>query len=111
MATSLEDFHLLLNLTMHFAFLTCTTLILIPSILIPCEVLCKQVRPDVVAVQVMGDILMGKRCDLKTDHGAFWRRFAGEQSPEDLETAMQLVHKLFTTTLEPIPAELDTYMR
>ena len=54
---------------------------------------------------------MGKRCDLKTDHGAFWRRFAGEQSPENLETAMQLVHKLFTTTLEPIPGELDTYMR
>ncbi|CAL5222596.1 g4987 [Coccomyxa viridis] len=61
--------------------------------------------------EVMGDILMGKRCDLKTDHGAFWRRFAGEQSPENLETAMQLVHKLFTTTLEPIPGELDTYMR
>lgn len=64
-----------------------------------------------VLAQVMGDILMGKRCDLKTDHGAFWRRFAGEQSPENLETAMQLVHKLFTTTLEPIPGELDTYMR
>ena len=63
------------------------------------------------AAQVMGDILMGKRCDLKTDHGAFWRRFSGEQSPEDLETAMQLVYKLFTTTLEPIPAELDTYMQ
>ena len=61
--------------------------------------------------QVMGDILMGKRCDLKTDHGAFWRRFSGEQSPEDLETAMQLIYKLFTTTLEPIPAELDTYMQ
>lgn len=61
--------------------------------------------------QVVGDILMGKRCDLKTDHGAFWRRFAGEQSPEDLETAMQLIHKLFITALEPIPAELDTYMQ
>ena len=54
---------------------------------------------------------MGKRCDLKTDHGAFWRRFSGEQSPEDLETAMQLIYKLFTTNLEPIPAELDTYMQ
>lgn len=54
---------------------------------------------------------MGKRCDLKTDHGAFWRRFSGEQSPEDLKTAMQLVYKLFTTILEPIPAELDTYMQ
>ncbi len=64
-----------------------------------------------LAAQVVGDILMGKRCGLKTDHGAFWRKFAGDQSPEDLETAMQLIHKLFTTTLEPVPAELDTYMQ
>ena len=54
---------------------------------------------------------MGKRCDLKVDHGAFWRRFAGEQSPEDLETAMQLIHCLFTTSPEPVSKELDTYIQ
>jgi hypothetical protein len=63
------------------------------------------------AAQVLGDILMGKRCDLKVDHGAFWRRFAGEQSPEDLETAMQLIHCLFTTSPEPVCEELDTYIQ
>ena len=54
---------------------------------------------------------MGKRCDLKVDHGAFWRRFAGEQSPEDLETTMQLIYRLFTTSPEPVREELDTYIQ
>ena len=54
---------------------------------------------------------MGKRCDLKVDHGAFWRRFAGEQSPEDLETTMQLIYRLFTTSPEPVREELNTYIQ
>ena len=45
---------------------------------------------ETCVVQELGDILMGKRCDLEVDHGAPWRRFAGEQSFKDLETAVQL---------------------
>ncbi len=57
------------------------------------------------------DILMGKRCEIKVAEGAYWRNFGGEQSPADLETALQLVYKLFTHTVTPVPAELQTCMR
>jgi hypothetical protein len=50
------------------------------------------VRPAVAS-----DILAGKRVEIKPAEGAFWRSFSGDQSPEDLETALQLVYKLFTS--------------
>lgn len=51
------------------------------------------VKPAIAA-----DILAGKRVELKPGEGAFWRSFSGDESPDDLEIAFQLVHKLFTST-------------
>jgi hypothetical protein len=59
----------------------------------------------------MVDILSGKRCELKVSDGAFYRSFGGEQSPVDLEIAFQMVHKLFTTSVEAVPRELATVMQ
>eukprot|EP00951_Prasinocladus_malaysianus_P045799 scaffold618240_cov17-Prasinocladus_malaysianus.AAC.1 len=46
---------------------------------------------------VANDILAGKRVEIKPSEGAFWRSFSGDQSPEDIETALQLVYQLFTS--------------
>ncbi len=54
---------------------------------------------------------MGKRVELSTMEGSFWRGFGGEQSPSDLETALQLVLQLFRTRVQPVPAELATCLR
>ena len=63
------------------------------------------------AVQVLMEVLMGKRCELKMAEGAYWRSLSGEQSPSDLETALQMVHSLFTTAVTPVPSELATCMQ
>ena len=44
--------------------------------------------------QVMSDVLAGKRVDCKVGESAYWRTFGGDQSPEDLETALQLIYRL-----------------
>mmetsp|Transcript_26988 Transcript_26988/g.69981 ORF Transcript_26988/g.69981 Transcript_26988/m.69981 type:complete len:1010 (+) Transcript_26988:157-3186(+) len=59
---------------------------------------------------VAGDILAGKRVEIKPGEGAFWRSFSGDQSPEDLETALQLVYKLFTSRVQPVAEELSAVM-
>ncbi len=63
------------------------------------------------APQVLEEMLMGKRVELSTMEGSFWRGFGGEQSPSDLETALQLVFQLFRTRVQPVPAELATCLR
>lgn len=62
-------------------------------------------------MQVLEEMLMGKRVELSTVEGSFWRGFGGEQSPSDLETALQLVFQLFRTRVQPVPAELATCLR
>ena len=57
------------------------------------------------------EVLMGKRCELAVAEGAYWRTLTGEQRPSDLDTALQMVHSLFTTDLTPVPAELETCMQ
>ncbi|KAG2499479.1 hypothetical protein HYH03_002426 [Edaphochlamys debaryana] len=58
-------------------------------------------RPD-----VLGDVLAGRRVDLETSEGAYYRNMRGVQSPGDLETALQLVHLLFTTQVRLVPDEV-----
>lgn len=62
-------------------------------------------------MQILEEVLMGKRVDISTMEGSYWRGFGGEQSPSDLETALQLIHRLFTTRVQPVPAELATCLR
>ena len=62
-------------------------------------------------VQVEMDVLVGRRVNLSVRESAFSRRFGGEQSPADLELALQMVHRLFTHSVEPIPEELQTSYR
>jgi hypothetical protein len=64
-----------------------------------------------VLAQVLMDVLMGKRCGLSVQEGAYWRSLGGEQSPVDLDTAMQLVYALFTSAVTPVPSELHTCMQ
>lgn len=61
--------------------------------------------------EVMSDVLAGKRVDVSVGESAYWRTFGGDQSPEDLETALQLVYRLFTETVEPVETRLDTCRR
>ena len=61
-------------------------------------------------MQVLSDLLIGKRVGLSMSEGAYWRKIAGEDSPGDLEAGLQLVHKLFTTSTEPRDEDLKTVM-
>ncbi|GIL48315.1 hypothetical protein Vafri_4598 [Volvox africanus] len=63
-------------------------------------------RPD-----VLGDILAGRRVDLEVTEGAYYRIMRGVQSPMDMETAMQLVHLLFTTQVRLVPEEVETAVK
>ena len=62
------------------------------------------------SLQVLSDLLIGKRVGLSMSEGAYWRKFAGEDSPSDLEAGLQLVHKLFTHNIEPRNDDLKTVM-
>lgn len=62
-------------------------------------------------VQVLMDVLMGKRVQLDVAESAFWRRLGGEQSPQDLELSLQMVHALFTHYVRPVPEELATCLK
>lgn len=46
-----------------------------------------------VRLQVLSDALAGKRVEVAVNESAYWRSFGGNQSPEDLETALQLVYR------------------
>ena len=54
---------------------------------------------------------MGKRVDIHTNTAAYWRSLGGEQSPQDLECAFQLIYRLFTTQIQPREEDLVTCMR
>lgn len=60
---------------------------------------------------MLSDVLAGKRAEVKVSEGAFWRTFGGDQSPDDLETALQLVYRLFTTSVTADAAKLATCIR
>ena len=42
---------------------------------------------------MLSDALAGKRVEVAVNESAYWRSFGGDQSPEDLETALQLVYR------------------
>ena len=73
-------------------------------------VLMHHVNAQLTRLQVLSDLLIGKRVGLSMSEGAYWRKFAGEDSPGDLEAGLQLVHKLFTTDTEPRDEDLKTVM-
>lgn len=46
--------------------------------------------------EVLDDLLAGRRIELSVSVGSFWRAIEGDASRQDLETALQLLFKLFT---------------
>ena len=56
--------------------------------------------------ELISDILAGKRCNISCSLLAYRRTFSGEQSPMDLESALQLIYLLFTQTVKPDPEDL-----
>ncbi|MCL7048539.1 hypothetical protein MKW94_026371 [Papaver nudicaule] len=59
---------------------------------------------------VLMDMLAGKRAEVSTRIGAYMRSFSGDCSPYDLETALQLVYQLFTTSVVPGDEEVQLVM-
>ncbi len=53
----------------------------------------RTVDASLIFLQVLSDVLAGKRVEVNVGESAYWRTFGGDQSPEDLETALQLVYK------------------
>jgi hypothetical protein len=49
-----------------------------------------------VKPHLMSDYLAGKRVDIGTEESVYWRTIRGQVSPADLQTAFELIHKLFT---------------
>ncbi|KAK0571738.1 hypothetical protein LWI29_020838 [Acer saccharum] len=60
---------------------------------------------------VLMDMLAGKRVEVGTKLGAYMRTFSGDCSPSDLETALQLVYQLFTTSVTPGEEEVKIVMQ
>ncbi|MEW5319769.1 MAG: hypothetical protein WDW38_010898 [Sanguina aurantia] len=60
--------------------------------------------------EIMDELLAGKRVGLEVSEGAYSRSFTGVQSPCDLDTAMQLIHLLFTTNVTVNRAEVSKVM-
>lgn len=54
---------------------------------------------------------MGRRIELNLAVAAYSRAFGGEQSPRDLETALQLVYRLFTHRVTANAEQLETILR
>ena len=54
---------------------------------------------------------MGKRVELSLGTGTYNRQFSGEQSPTHLETAFQLLHRLFTHEVLPTHGDLTTGLK
>ena len=46
---------------------------------------------------VMDDIITGKRVSIRSSIAAHWRTLGGEISPLDMEIAMQMIYRLFTS--------------
>ncbi|KAI3868227.1 hypothetical protein MKW92_045537 [Papaver armeniacum] len=59
---------------------------------------------------VLMDMLAGKRAEVSTRISAYMRSFSGDCSPSDLETALQLVYQLFTTSVVPGDEEVQLVM-
>ena len=55
---------------------------------------------------VLSEIVADKRVDVGVGVGAYRCSFGGDQSPEDLEVAVQLIHLLFMTEVKPAEEEL-----
>lgn len=58
----------------------------------------------------VGDVLAGRRVALDVSAAAYCRAFAGLQSRQHLDTAMQLLHLLFTTTVSVVSRELSSVL-
>eukprot|EP00249_Psilotum_nudum_P022861 c28663_g1_i1 orf=451-3468(-) len=56
------------------------------------------------------DMLAGKRAQVGMKVGAYMRTFSGDCSPADLETALQLVYQLFSTSVVPGDEEVKLVM-
>lgn len=55
---------------------------------------------------VMDDIITGKRVSVRTSIAAFWRTVGGDMSPLDMDIAMQMIYKLFTSDVRTLTAVL-----
>ena len=62
-------------------------------------------------MQGLAEMLMGKRVEVNLSCSAYSRSFAGEQSPLDLETAFQLIYRLFTHQISPNDGDLATCLK
>ena len=63
--------------------------------------------------EVLYDVLAGKRYEMSAKTGTYNRRVDGDTSPVDIETAMQLIHLLFTSDVTEmlVPEELEAVLR
>lgn len=50
---------------------------------------------------VMDDIISGRRVSIRSSIAAFWRTMGGDISPLDMDIAMQMIYKLFTSEVCP----------
>ena len=66
---------------------------------------------DLGGVQVVTEMMMGKRVDLALNVSAYSRSFQGEQSPVDLDTCFQLLYRLFTNEVKPTDSNLKTCLK
>lgn len=62
-------------------------------------------------VQLLTEMLMGKRVEITLACSAYSRGISGEQSPLDLETTFQLLYRLFTHTVKPEDGDLRTCLK
>jgi len=56
------------------------------------------------------DMMTGYRISFGTDIDKYYRAFGGQTSPDDFQTAMLLVHKLFTSSVETNDVVLGTIL-
>ncbi|KAK9797738.1 hypothetical protein WJX73_003633 [Symbiochloris irregularis] len=59
----------------------------------------------------LANLLAGKRAELNVGEAQFSRALSGEQSPKDLETALVMVHLLFTQSVRTEPGQLRSFLR
>ncbi|CAI7928020.1 unnamed protein product [Closterium sp. NIES-54] len=58
---------------------------------------------------VMAELLAGKRVEVGGKLSSYMRVFSGECSPDDLETALQLVYQLFTCSIRAEAKDIARY--
>lgn len=75
-----------------------------------CQSPCSMLITLPCVLQVLADLLTGKRVQLSMSESAYWRKIAGENSPGDMESGLQLVHKLFSHKVTPNTEDLQTVM-